>query len=243
MNDGIESEIAELTTVHRGLVRTVHRECELILSGSLTFEAVADGFDAITDSFDIELTIGERYQEVLPAVRETGGRIECTYEHIYENGTLCLAVPIEERRIFWEQPTLLGFVNRLVVPYLYSYCHWKRTGLYPFGEQAHGSEGIVQHYLESTDLPDEISVLAALSFLFEHGYRGHHRCPCESGIKVRNCHGLLLRALHNQHTDLTLQHDFISVLDTCLAKIKDGTLSLPDGLQRQVLRILKKKKL
>lgn len=242
MSHDVESEIEELTVVHRGLVRADDGD-RIVLSGPLTFEASADGFETVTDRFDIGLAIPADYSETLPVAREIAGRIERTYDHIYTDGTLCLAVPIEERRIFWEQPTLLGFVNNLVVPYLYSYGHWKRTGEYPFGDQPHGSEGILQHYLESTDLPDETAILAALSHLFEHGYRGHHPCPCGSGTRVRKCHGPLLHTLQDRHTEATLQTDFIAILDACITRIKKGDLSLPDTLVRQISRILEKRKL
>lgn len=242
MSHDVESEIEELTAVHCGLDRADDGG-RIVLSGPLPFEASTDGFETITDRFDIELVIPADYSETLPVARETTGRIERTYDHIYADGTLCLAVPIEERRIFWEQPMLLGFVNNLVVPYLYSYCHWKRTGKYPFGDQPHGTEGILQHYLESTDLPDETAVLAALCHLFEHGYRGHHSCPCGSGTRIRKCHGPLLRTLQDRHTEATLQTDFLAVLDACIVRVKNGGLYLPDALMRQLSRTLKKRKL
>jgi len=242
VNHDVEYEIDELTAVHCGLVRDNAGD-QVVLSGQLPFEASADGFETITDNFDIELTIPGDYSETLPAVKETAGRIDRTYDHVYQDGSFCLAVPIEERRIFWEQPTLLGFVNNLVVPYLYSYCHWKRTGTYPFGDRPHGSEGILQHYLDSSGFQDETAVLAVLSFLFEHGYRGHHPCPCGSGIRARKCHGPELRTLQDQHTSRTLQHDFIAVLEVCLTKMKNGDLCLSEELKKQVLRILKRRKL
>lgn len=240
MKQEFDDQIAELRQVHKGLIAITEKEHEILLSGSLPFEATADELGPITDSFDIEVIIPDVYPEVLPRVRETGGKIESIYEHVYEDGTLCLAVPIEERRIFWGQPSLLGFVNRLVIPYFYGYCYWEKYGEHPFDEQDHGAIGIVQHYIDSLQLKDEISALAVISYLLEHGYRGHHICPCGSGAKVRKCHGKALQDLHKQHTEHTLKHDFISVLDVCLNKIKSGDLSLPNALERQVLRILKK---
>jgi hypothetical protein len=177
---------------------------------------------------------------MMPRARETAGRIERSYTHINQDGTLCLAVPIEERRIFFEQPSLLGFGDRLVIPYLYGYCHWKQYGRHPFDEQEHGEEGIVQYYIDTLHLADELAALAVVCFLFEHGYRGHHPCPCGSGLKVRNCHGPVLRSLHQHHTRLTLMHDFDSVFQVCFRKFQAGQLSFPMPLKSQILRILNK---
>lgn len=243
MTHDVEAEISELTALHRGLSAGLNAAGESVLSGPLAFAASAEGFDTITDSFDIEITIRGDYSARLPSVRETAGRIERTYEHIYANGSFCLAVPIEERRIFLTQPTLLGFVNNVVIPYLYSYCHWTGYGEYPFGDRLHGSEGVLQHYLEITGFKDEVRVLAALSFLFEHGYRGHHACPCGSGTRVRRCHGALLRSLQDQHTPVTLQHDLVAVLDAIMTREKEGNLSLPEHLRRRIVRILNNRKL
>jgi hypothetical protein len=240
--EDLDAQIAELRQVHKGLTEASGREREVVLSGPLPFEASADGHSPIIDSFEIELIIPNVYPQVVPRVRETRGKIESTYDHVYPDGTLCLAVPTEERRIFWEQPSLLGFVNRLVIPYFYGYCHWNKYGEHPFDEHDHGAKGIAQHYLESLHLPDEVSALAVLSYLLEHGYRGHHPCPCGSGEKVRKCHAQVLRTLHEQHTEQTLKHDFISVLDVCLKKIKAEELQLPVVLRKQVLRILDKVK-
>lgn len=240
MTRELDDQITELRRVHRGLTEITEKDHEIILSGPLPFEASADGLSPITENFEIDLIVPNVYPDFLPRVRETGGKVESTYDHVYQDGTLCLAVPIEERRIFWEQPSLLGFVNRLVIPYFYGYCHWKKFGEHPFDEQDHGAAGIVQHYIDSLHLQDATSALAVLSFLLEYGYRGHHPCPCGSHKKVRNCHGKILRDFQTQHTEHTLKHDFISVLDVCLNKVKAKELQIPETLERQVLRILKK---
>ena len=125
-------------------------------------------------------------------------------------------------------------MNKLVIPYFYGYCHWKKYGEHPFGEHKHGAEGIVRYYIDELELVDEVAALAVVCFLFEHGYRGHHACPCGSGLNVRRCHGPKLRELHQHHTPETLRQDFALVF----SKFKGDYLSLPLPLKRQVLRLL-----
>lgn len=239
LTEELQQQIRELNSVHKGLISIVERETETVISGPLTFEACVDELETIIDAFDIELTIPNNFPEMFPQVRETGGRIDIGYGHINSNRTLCLAVPIEERRVFLEQPSLLGFVNRLVIPYLYGYCYWEKCGHHPFGEAAHGEEGILHHYMDTLGLSGEVAVLAVISFLYEYGYRGHHDCPCGSGQKVRTCHGPALLSLHKTHSIQTLKTEFVAIFTSCIVKIKAGQLSLPEHLRRQVVRILK----
>lgn len=236
----LQSQIDELRKKHSGLAVISETDTEVIVAGKLPFEASADGLETITGSFDVEIRIPTDYPEQLPQAKEIGNQIDSNYEHRYPDGTLCLAVPIEERRVFAQQPTLLGFFDRLVIPYLYGYSFWKKHGYHPFDEAEHGYEGILRHYMDSLQLKDEVAALRVICFLFEYGYRGHHDCPCGSGRRVRVCHGQRLRALHDYHTTQTRQMDFVAILNNCLKKIDDGSLQIPDALRIQILRILGK---
>ena len=240
MEEKLAAQIAELQTVHDGLTEIEEREHEIAVSGALSFEASHDRLATIADTFEIDLLVPEGYPNRLPRVRETGARIVGDYDHAYADGRLCLAVPVEERRIFAQQPSLLGFVNGLVVPYLYGYCHWERHGEHPFGKQKHGAEGIVQFYVERLQLKDDMAALAIVAFLFEHGYRGHHACPCGSGEVVRKCHGSALRELNDHHTPETLRIDFTAVLGHYVETHGAERLSRASALMRQVSRLLGK---
>ena len=94
--------------------------------------------------------------------------------------------------------------------------------------------------MDTLELNDERTVLAVIGFLIEHGYRGHHPCPCGSGKKVRKCHGQALRDLQKLHRARTLQNDFVAVLGVCIAIIKSKKLQISKPLDRQIRRILTK---
>ena len=242
VTEDLRKQIAELTGVHKGLTDVVEHDAETLLSGTLDFEASADGLETITVSFDVELNIPHVFPDRLPQAKEVGGRIGADYEHLNPDRTLCLAVPIEQRRVFLEQPTLLGFVERLLVPYLYGYCFWRKHGYHPFDEAAHGHEGILRHYVDTLGLRGPLEALAVICFLLEHGYRGHHDCPCGSGRKVRACHGPMLRALHEHHTRETVRDDFLAILSICFAEFGKGRLSFSGPLRNQLIRLLERLK-
>ena len=149
MTEEMKQQLDDLTGIHRGLSNLAELEHETIVAGALPFEASADGLETIIDKFEIELRIPHVFPDMLPRARETEDRIERSYPHINGDGTLCLAIPVEQRRIFFEQPSLIGFVNRLVIPYLYGYCYWKQHGRHPFDEQQDRHEGIVEHYVDT----------------------------------------------------------------------------------------------
>lgn len=240
MQRALASEVAELRRQHQGLTRLRETDAGCVLSGSLPFEASAEGHETIADIFEIDLIVPGSYPKALPWVLETGGRISSDYEHVYEDGKLCLAVPIEERLTFERLPSLLGFVNNLLIPYCYGYCYWERHGVHPFGEREHGRAGIVRFYIDWLDLPGEVEALKVALDLVQHRYRGHHDCPCGSGAKLRNCHRPALMQLDRHHTAATALHDFGAVLAHCVQKAKAGELQLPAELARRIRRYLEK---
>ena len=44
--------------------------------------------------------------------------------------------------------TISDFIERYLLPYLYSYTYYKKYGKVPFGEREHGSFGIISFYKE-----------------------------------------------------------------------------------------------
>ena len=239
MTTRLESQIAELTAAYPGLGVTCRRQTETILAGVLAFEADFHGMETIAASFRVELAAPHSFPRQIPSAKETGDRIRADYEHVFTDGTLCLGVPIESRRVVSEQPTLLGFVDRLLVPYLYGYCFWRKYGRHPFDEAAHGPEGILDHYLDVLRLDDPLAALAAVRLLYEHGYRADHNCPCGSSRRIRACrHRTALRTLYELHTPETLRYDIEAVFEACHARFERGKLSFPRPMRRQLHRLL-----
>lgn len=242
MTPEVRRQVEELNRIHTGLTAAAGPSGSTLLAGPFPFEAVREGLPSISDVFDLEIAIPGDYPAYLPAVRETTGKIDRTYEHLYTDGSFCLAVPVEARRIFLRRPSLLGFVEELVVPYLYSYCHRQRYGTYPFGDQPHGPAGILAYYRDTLGLADERATLCVLLFLMEHGYRGHHPCPCGSGRVVRKCHGDGLRILAESHTLETLLFDLNAVGLCYLDCLKAEGRELPEDLAKRIVKVYGKAK-
>ena len=223
LSESLSREIYDLQKVHRGLTEIAIKTDGTFLSGTLSFTADYGELEPIDTWFAIALRIPKSYPESLPTARETSDVIE-EHEHVERDGTLCLCVPVKALIIFHNEPTLLGFVNRLVIPFLYGYCYWQKYGIYPFGEQRHGSAGVVQFYMEEFNLRHEEQVMEIIRFL-NKGYDGRIPCPCGSKRFVKKCHGGKLRELHHRHTPQTLQYESKLVLQHFQGRGRQPTVS------------------
>lgn len=235
------AHVEELLAIHSQLGVAYEDKHRIVIAGTLAFEAAPKGEDPISDSFQIQIHIPGQYPARLPKTKETEGKIDRSYGHFLEGDYLCLALPVEERRRFSDTPTLLGYVNNLVIPYLYNYRIWELTGESPFGELAHYAPGILQYYREQLEVESDLVVLQALTMLIESGYRGHRSCPCGSGRKVRDCHAVPLRRLHDHHTKTTLENDFAAVLMHIFDQDNGkGGVIVPDELRGRITRLLQR---
>ncbi len=212
----IDVEIADLCAFHRGLERCDEKG-QITVRGVLSFEASFKGLESIQDWFEIEVRIPKQYPEILPEVIELQGKVVSNYEHLNNDGTFCLAVPIAEQLAFKKEPNLLGFVNNLVVNYLYSYCYWQQYGEYPFDDSPHGIEGFVDYYekLFEAELSPELFV--GIERIMKHGYRGHHPCPCGSGKIVRKCHKQVVMDLAQDKIRRQLSYEIEAIKDAVLS--------------------------
>ena len=94
----------------------------------------------IRDKFSIRILVPYNYPRGMPAVWETEWKVPITY-HRNPDGQLCLGTPVEIMLELSENPSLLEFVEQVVVRYLFGFSFWKKTGVMPFGERAHGAFG------------------------------------------------------------------------------------------------------
>ncbi|AEE91056.1 MAG: SEC-C domain-containing protein [Tepidanaerobacter acetatoxydans] len=164
-----------------------------IVKGELNFKALYNGV-VIADTYTIKIEIPSTYPSNLPMTKEIGGRIPLNF-HRLANDYLCLEVPTKMKIIFMQNPTLLFYVEKFVVEYLYGFSYKEKFGRLPYGEHPHGNAGIIDFYKELFGVTDINSILKFLKILSNSNYRGHHLCPCNSEKKLRNCHGKTIREL------------------------------------------------
>ncbi|MCK8123918.1 SEC-C domain-containing protein [Pseudoalteromonas sp. 2CM39R] len=194
MNKFIHEQIQAVLDSYPNL-RLVQNGSDILLTGSLYFSALAEGKETITANYDVKISVPCSYPDDLPTVFPSVYSLDKRFEHTNPDGSFCLAIPIEERELFEIEPSLLGFINNLVVPFLYGYSYFLKYGEHPFDEREHGNKGILDFYLERFKSRDARTVLTSLYKFAVHGYHAHEKCPCGSGKKVLKCHNTELKSL------------------------------------------------
>lgn len=148
----------------------------------------------IDDEYSVEILVLKDYPISLPKIFEIEGRIPKDF-HRFQDETLCLGAPLEVKALFRKRPTLFGYVDNCVIPYLYSYSYKCKYGKLPFGELSHGGKGLLEFYQNLFDIKDPRRIQRFLEILSLGNYQDRTRCPCGSGKRLRICHGSLLDKL------------------------------------------------
>lgn len=166
-------------------------ESGLTIRGEFAFTAERGGAPAVTETYDLHIEVPTGFPRDLPKVTETGGRIPRTGDyHVNGDGTLCLGSPLRLLMILSREPSLPGFAQSILVPYLYAVSLKLRSGgPMPFSELAHGSEGILQDYMSIFRLRKPTGVLRVLKALGMKKRRANKKlCPCDCGRRLGRCH-------------------------------------------------------
>jgi len=182
----VTEQMVELQAQQSDLQLVRDANAQLAVEGPLRF-SVTYGDRTIEDEYDVAILIPRRYPDRVPTVRETGGKVSNTH-HRFVNGALCLEAPVEVRRVFAGERTLLAYVNRLVVPYLSAYSYKCLHDRMPHGERKHGPLGILDYYTEffRTDMPTSLRLLKLLA---DYDFPRDCTCPCGRGASLYQCHG------------------------------------------------------
>ncbi len=160
---------------------------DLRLKGSFEFVAHHAKEGNIHDSFALEIIVPSGFPKELPCVTETGGRIPRTGEYHVNptDNTLCLGSPLSLLLKLSKNPTLEGFAENCLVPYLFAISRKLNTGgPLPFGELAHGRKGIRDDYaaLFGLRMPQNVGRVLALLGMKK---RRANKLPCPCGCQKR----------------------------------------------------------
>ena len=180
-------QITEVQAEHPDLELVLGCSDKMIVRGTLRF-CIDHEDRTYKDAYQVELTIPTDYPDSAPMVRETGNTVPADFHRFLETGNLCLGAPVEVRRVFAQDPTLRGFINRLVLPYLFSYTYYREHGKLPHGQLSHGLLGLLEYYKEFF-WADAITVMKLLKLLADASAPPLMPCPCDSGRKLQDCHG------------------------------------------------------
>ncbi|HDV6092695.1 TPA: hypothetical protein RJJ74_002415, partial [Staphylococcus pseudintermedius] len=180
----LDQQINELMSYQPNLVLTEDNE-KFILKGPYDYD-LKYKTTRYRNTRDIEAHIYKTFPK--SDIKLYLNEVPPDMEHINSNGTICLATSTEIRSFLRLNPTISEFINEFFHSFFFSLEWYERYKKYPFGERSHGSKGILEYYLDKWNLNEEVFFKIAL-MIWNRSYRGHVKCVCGSGIKMRKCHG------------------------------------------------------
>ncbi|MBL1146538.1 MAG: hypothetical protein HND56_05165 [Pseudomonadota bacterium] len=157
----------------------------VVLDGEYELDAQLKNFEPIRETYQLKITFFADYPKSLPIVQETTRRIPRTADyHTYEDGSFCLGSDINLKSILFEDPSVQGFVERVLAPFLYSISYKIKHDIYPFGDLAHGESGLIDDYQRLFNVNGKLAVLSVLAALGKRK-RDANKLPCPCGCRAR----------------------------------------------------------
>jgi hypothetical protein len=183
---------------HLGLDKLFHRfpdlsirpsnSLDLAIAGTIEFQTEHRDCGTILESFHLEIRVPQKFPRVLPRVFEPKGRIPNTFHH-NGNRELCLGSLLRLQLIVQHDPTLLGFLEGCVIPYLINFAVSERTGKLPLGELEHGARGLLDDYRSILRANSDQCCLGLLELLtLKKRIANKKPCPCGGGKRLGRCH-------------------------------------------------------
>lgn len=160
----------------------------LVLTGDFDFAAEFK-LRSLVDSYALRILVPTTFPKQVPTVFEIAGRIPKNgNHHVFEDQSLCLGSPLRLSLMLQDEPTLMGFASRCLIPYLFSMSCKLKGGGFIFGELAHGAAGLMDDYKSLFGLQDNAQVAAAIACLkLKKRPANKQRCPCGCGNRLGVC--------------------------------------------------------
>jgi len=215
----LQEQMAEVQQEFSGLtLESSNNGCHLV-KGILRFDGEYEDKKAGGD-YGVEITIPHNYPKSVPVTRSIDGKIPESFHTHPKDKTLCLGVPLAERMTFAKNPTLMGYIKKLVIPFLFSYSYLMDHDELPYGDLDHGAPGKLRFYKDLFDVED-FEVLGFLKLLADDRYKGHFSCPCGSSRKLRDCHGPLLLKIMQLYSSDNFMTDYIEIFQYLFERQED----------------------
>ena len=135
---------------------------------------------------------------------------------------MCLEIDTVIKLKFLNGMTLSEWMLNYVETYFFSYEYFKRYGVFPFGERAHGIIGLLDYYGEKLNETDLTKTYYLMRYIATKPYRGHFKCPCGSQKHLRDCHGKYVIAYYNNFDAYEFLKQDLSLIEYTLYKMRKG---------------------
>jgi len=159
-----------------------------------------DGREFTLDHF-VRIEVPGDFPQSIPTAEVEAGQLHEKWDHFLgaDRVALCLGSPFRLRMILRKDPTLIGFLDRVILPYFANHEAFTVGQSLPFGELNHGTSGLLSEYQDILKLEKPTDVLPMLELLGrKRRIANKHACPCRSGMRLGVCHARSLSELRRQ---------------------------------------------
>jgi hypothetical protein len=158
----------------------------IVLKGSFAFTAQSLAHGQLTDQYKLQIAVLPDFPRSVPTVTELEQKIPREEGfHVNPDDTLCLGSPLRLLLKLSEAPTLVGFADSCLVPYLFAISYKLRHGgKLLFEELAHGIPGMLADYIDLFGIQRPEQAVRALEFLGTKKRRAN-KLPCACGCRLR----------------------------------------------------------
>ena len=190
MREDVSNSLNQFLDDYPGMSTTPCLDSSMCLRGKFRFKASVSGNNEIEDSYTLEIIVPGNFPHSIPKVKETGGKIPRDGNfHVNPDGTLCLGSPLRLLKKVHNAPTLPGFADKCLIPYLYAVSYkLLHGGSFVLGELAHGDSGIVEDYSAMLRLKTRAQITQATMLLgIKKRIANKKSCPCGCGKRLGAC--------------------------------------------------------
>ena len=159
------------------------------LAGEYHLKAQLAGSQIVDRTYLLRIVCPRDYPGKLPKVLDEGRDFPRNQEyHTYSDGSFCLGSELKIKSVLRDDHSLSAFFEKIIDRFLYAVSHRIEFGNFPYGELAHGEQGLIDDYGDMLDLEGKLPVLRALEALGKRKREANKLpCPCGCGFRLGRC--------------------------------------------------------
>ena len=161
----------------------------IVLSGDYHLRAQLAGSQLVDQTYRLKLICPRGYPGTLPKVIDEEKYFPRSQEyHTYGDGSFCLGSELKIKSLLRGEHSLSAFFEQIVDRFLYAVTHRIEFGTFPYGELAHGEQGLIDDYGEMFGLSGKLAVLRTLQALGKRNREANKLpCPCGCDLRLGRC--------------------------------------------------------
>ncbi|MBV1873874.1 MAG: hypothetical protein KUG80_03785 [Gammaproteobacteria bacterium] len=159
------------------------------LAGEYHLKALLAGSQLIDRTYQLRLVCPRDYPRKLPKVLDEERYLPRNQEyHTYSDGSFCLGSELKIKSLLRDDHSFTAFFENIVDRFLYAVTHRIEFGSFPYGELAHGEQGLIDDYGDMFGLGGKLPVLRALRALGKRKREANKLpCPCGCDRRLGHC--------------------------------------------------------